>query len=461
MSDILKIVIYVIIIVLLAKFLPVVLWIGVPIFLLVLAWDLRLRYMRNRTELKLRWILLEVVPPREIEKTAKAMEQFFSAIHGVTGGANLWDRYAVGKVPYSFSIEIISQEGNIHFLIRTRPRFRDLVEANIYAQYPGAEIREVSDYVGSFPDDLPDNKDYGVFGTEFIFTKEDAYPIRTYPIFEKDATTEEKRTDPIASLLELLSKLKPGEQIWIQYLIRPVFDGWKKKSEEIRNKIINRMEEKKEGLIKKEITGWKDASKSVTHQIIAGDSLEGSNSKMKEDPRWKSFMDPPTKAEQDVVYSIEQKASKIAFETIIRYLYIARKDVSRESATRKSMQGCFKHFSTQDMNGFMPNKPISSGAVDYRVEFEVTRNQYRRRKVFLNYKKRFFVQHSKTFKHFRPLIFERLPVFRWFFTKSKPMIMNVEELATIFHFPAITVKAPLTPKVESRTAEPPLGLPTQ
>ena len=40
-------------------------------------------------------------------------------------------------------------------------------------------------------------------------------------------------------------------------------------------------------------------------------------------------------------------------------------------------------------------------------------------------------------------------------------MLNIEELASIYHFPAITVKSPLTPKVESRKGEPPIGLPIQ
>jgi hypothetical protein len=39
-------------------------------------------------------------------------------------------------------------------------------------------------------------------------------------------------------------------------------------------------------------------------------------------------------------------------------------------------------------------------------------------------------------------------------------ILNVEELATIWHFPIITTKAPLVKKTESRRAEPPASLPT-
>ncbi|MDZ4229552.1 MAG: hypothetical protein U1C53_00250, partial [Candidatus Veblenbacteria bacterium] len=38
-------------------------------------------------------------------------------------------------------------------------------------------------------------------------------------------------------------------------------------------------------------------------------------------------------------------------------------------------------------------------------------------------------------------------------------ILNTEELATLYHFPVVTVKAPLVKKTEAKKAEPPFGLP--
>ena len=42
---------------------------------------------------------------------------------------------------------------------------------------------------------------------------------------------------------------------------------------------------------------------------------------------------------------------------------------------------------------------------------------------------------------------------------ATPIVLNSEELATIWHFPAITIKAPLVKKSESKRGEPPVGLP--
>ena len=38
-------------------------------------------------------------------------------------------------------------------------------------------------------------------------------------------------------------------------------------------------------------------------------------------------------------------------------------------------------------------------------------------------------------------------------------VLNVEELATLFHFPTFEVTAPVAPRVEAKRGKPPSGLP--
>ena len=53
----------------------------------------------------------------------------------------------------------------------------------------------------------------------------------------------------------------------------------------------------------------------------------------------------------------------------------------------------------------------------------------------------------------------RYPFSDIYIMKSKPIILNTEELATIYHFPGVTVGAPSMPRLQARRAEPPAGLP--
>ena len=439
-------------------------WIWIPWFLFILAWNLWIKYIRNKHINEWEWVLLEIIPPRDIKKTPKVMEQFFAGLHGThQSGLNWWDINMQGKTQKWFSFEIVSQGGDIHFFIRTISELRNLIESNIYAQYPEAEISQVDDYVNSVPTDIASNSDYNVWGTELILIKENAYPIRTYIDFEKDAVNEDQRIDPISTLLEVMSRISPDEQIWIQTIVRPIAHTWKDVSEKLRDELINRVKEKKQGLFVKEVIGWKEAGKGVAHQFITGNVLEGGSAENnKEDKRWESLIDPPTKSEKDIVDAIEGKASKHGFDTIIRFVYFAKEDIF-ESANIQAIVGAYKLFGTQHLNGFKPNSArISPTSIDYFWQLKKARKSYRRKRVFEDYIKRNFAQYTYSSAiHYldKPLFFERWPILNWFFVRSQPFVFNTEELATVYHFPAEPVKTPLTPKVEAKKSEPPRGLP--
>jgi len=425
------------------------------IFLLLLAKGFWLKYKRQQFIQKIEWVLLEIKPPREIKKTPQAMEQFFAGLHGTQTKSNWKERNIKGFTQRWFSLEIISQGGDIHFFIRTASIFRDIIEANIYSQYPEAEITETNDYVQSMPSDILSSKDYDIWGTELILAKEDAYPIRTYKEFEKGILFEEQRIDPIATLLEVMAKLKQGEQVWIQTLVRPVKDYWKKEAEQLKDKLAGRKPEKKHSFIVKEIIAWKDATKENLNRLLTGEAVEEG----KEEEDKPASLAVLTKAEQEVIYAIEQNISKIGYETIIRFIYLGHTDIF-SLANVAAVVGSYKQFSTQNLNGLKPNKKITT-KLDYKIELKKVREPYRKNRLLFAYKNRNFVQYSKAIPYLKPFFFENLPVLNRFFMRSKPFVFNIEELATIFHFPIITVKAPLVPKVEAKKAEPPSGLPVE
>jgi hypothetical protein len=95
---------------------------------------------------------------------------------------------------------IVSIDGKVHFFIRTPTRMRDLVETQIYAQYPQAKVVEVDDYTLHVPQ-YSKNGDWNMWGCEFNKMKEDFLPIRTYRDMEEmdSGTKEEYKIDPIVS----------------------------------------------------------------------------------------------------------------------------------------------------------------------------------------------------------------------------------------------------------------------
>ena len=434
-------------------------WIFIPLFLFILAKDLWIKYKRQEFIQKMDWIVLEVRPPQDIKKTPYAMEQFFAGLHGSQSNPNFGLRFLQGATQSWFSMEMVSSEGDIHFFIKTLSVFRNLVESNIYAQYPHAEINQVDDYTDVAPTDIP-NDDYELWGTELVLTKDDAYPIRTYVEFEKDIVADEQRIDPLAALLEAMTKIGVGEHIWIQTLIRPIGDKWKEEGEKLRDDLIGRKKESKSGIlgaIGSELNEWRNVTSGAGAQMVVGGELildEPAKEEKKDD---KPSMASLTKSEQEVINALEKNMSKFGYEVIIRFVYFGRKDIFNK-ANVVSVLGSFKQFGTQHLNGFKPNAKVTPG-IDYSFQGKGTRDAYRKKRVFGDYKKRSFAQYSKYISYLNPLFFERWPILNWFFVRSQPFVLSIEELATIYHYPGEMVKTPMGAKVQAKKGGAPAGLP--
>src|SRR3989344_314002 len=119
-----------------------------------------------------KYVLLEIKPPRNLVKTPLAMEAFFSGIHLSGGEATWWARFKGGIRP-SWSLEIASFEGQVHFFIWTRANFRRIVEGQMYAQYPGVQIVEAPDYTRLISAKTPE---WSLWGCDFNHTAKDPLP---------------------------------------------------------------------------------------------------------------------------------------------------------------------------------------------------------------------------------------------------------------------------------------------
>src|SRR3989338_3801577 len=70
------------------------------------------------------FVMLEIIPPRDVLRSPKAMELFITnALYHFSykGGR---EEYWQGAVWFWFSLEIVSIEGQVHFYIRTPTRVR-------------------------------------------------------------------------------------------------------------------------------------------------------------------------------------------------------------------------------------------------------------------------------------------------------------------------------------------------
>jgi hypothetical protein len=397
-------------------------WIFPPIILAPIFWELYIFYIQAKHLKSIKYCLLEIRLPKEVDKTPKAMEQVWTDFHAPHDVFNLKELYIKGEVVQWVSCEIVSDGGKIHFFVRTPTALRNLVESAIYAEYPEAEITEADDYINSVPADIP-NSSYDLWGSDLVLTKPNPYPMKTYVEFD-DKEEDERRLDPLSAMLEGLSTLQEGEQIWIQILAQPILFESRPEAIALVTKLFGKKVEKKPGVtddLKKFMGDFVDI-------IATGKQAETKQEKDNMDA-FKMFMLTP--GERTILEGIEKKMDKFQFYCNIRFVYIAKRDIFFKPKIRLFLAP-LKQFASLNANGLKvgPNKTkINYFFIDRRVF-------YRKRRLM---------------KFYRARLFEP-----WY----PPIILNTEELATIFHFPGRMVSpAPTVQRVEARKGEPPVILP--
>ncbi|MCX6722903.1 MAG: hypothetical protein NT094_02420 [Candidatus Staskawiczbacteria bacterium] len=394
---------------------------------------------------KQKWVFLEVIPLEAMLMPLKVMEDVFSAIWPIMDGANFREIWCDGELPngpYWCSWEIASIEGKIHFYVRCLQQHRMSIESSLYGHYPDIEIHEAVDYVKLVPPTVP-NDEWDMYGEDWDTFREDAYPIKTYPSFFEPQgeriAAEEKRMDPIISLLEAMSKLGPGEHYWVQFTTVPVGERdeseWKKEGQKIINKIAKRPEKK--------ITTLMDDLSYVFKQIVMGPEKEGSGESakyswvpMEEDEETGELKISLTPGEREIITEVENKIKKPVFRTNIRGVYVAKRE-NWKAPHRVITRTYMGHFITANLNEFR-----FQGSTRPRVHFFM-----RQRRVFLRARKMF----RMAVLRFPPLYPNR---------HDLCPILSTEEIATLYHFPLRVSGGSLAMvKIESKKAGPPANLP--
>ncbi len=422
-------------------------WIFAPLFL---SMELRTLYLWwvgwDFEYAQIRWVVLELIPPKEILIPLKAMEDVFASLfrvlHDNANFRELWCEGELGEAPYWMSWEIASVEGAVHFYARVMSNHRVTLESLLYSHYPELEIQEVPDYARNVPQNIP-NEDWDLYGEEYISDASYVYPIKTYEKFfepqGEKISAEEKRIDPINSLVEAMSRLGPGEQYWVQYIItsaeqREGLPALKKEAERIIAGITKRS-------VKKEKTLWSDLL-DVAHNIVIGPKKEGSGEKatykwlesnVSESDEREMLMTP---GERATVTEIEDKMKKAIYRTTMRGLYIAKRDNWR-SSSGKLLRSYTSHF--------------KAGTAELKFD-SATRTKVH----FLLRKRRVFLRARRMLRN----AVLRFPAY--FPDRSSGCaFFSAEEMATLFHFPfkISSLAFPTVERVEHRKGGPPPNLP--
>ena len=206
--------------------------------------------------------------------------------------------------------------------------------------------------------------------------------------------------DPLAGITGTLAKLEStGEELWIQVLAKPVEDSWQIEADHW-------------------ISRLREGSTSILPSV--GGSM-----------RWlgglfAALWRPPeeglsggkgpeiSERNKTRIAEAEKKATKLGYEVKIRLAYLGENQTNAK-LRMQALVGTFKQFNSTNLNGF---KPIKAA---YGKEFL---EKYRRRAFFGN-----------------------------------GFILNIEELASVFHLPHTNVETPNIVWASAKTAEPPSKLP--
>lgn len=210
-------------------------------------------------------------------------------------------------------------------------------------------------------------------------------------------TFQSFEVDPLAGITGTLAKLETtGEEIWVQILMRPIADDWHKTTE----KWIDGVRAGKKGSAIKYV-GWiPQMLEALWKPPEAGEKVTVA----------KELSD----RDKTRISEAEKKATKLGYQVKIRVAYLGESQVS----ARQQMQaivGTFKQFNSTNLNGFK----ASGGSFA--------------KESLIPYRQRQFGFNS--------------------------YILNIEELASVFHLPHTNVETPNIVWASSKTAEPPAKLP--
>ncbi|MEI6022656.1 MAG: hypothetical protein WCQ32_02330 [bacterium] len=402
----------------------------IPI-LVVILFNLWMHYRNALFLNSIEWVLLEIVPPKEVHKSPEAMELVLNSLYG-GGYGNWYERYWKGELAQFYSLEIVSIEGKIHYYVRFAKKFRKVFEAQLYSQYPQAQVIEVPiDYVTKVPKLTRKDSPIGMWAYNVELAKDEVYPIKSYIDFGMDRAVgsleEEQKIDPMSPMLEIMGSIGIGEQIWFQINMR-----------QVNKRFVVKKDDKEEPG-----QAWQKKADQVINELrkkINPPDKEG-----------KVSLTPSTKGQLALIEAIERHKNKNAFECGIRVLYVAKKEHLKGDSIG-AYTAMLRQFASDDMNSFKLSGLTKPSPEPWKDMLGI--NLFKmKRDALEDYKARKFFYGSFNFKKIK----------RYFEHPANlggnPFILTTEELATLFHLPGRVIETPTFTRQDSTKSEPPANLP--
>jgi hypothetical protein len=295
----------------------------------------------------------------------------------------------------------------VSFEIATSSKSEDII---FYISFPKKFRESIEKQIHSFfPNaSLEKTGDYniffpGSFTEASIVELKNRYilPVRTY---------ENMEVDPLNAITNAISKLeKVKEGAAIQLVMKPAEVIWRSKSRHIAQE----MQQGKR---------YKDVDRSILSKAgseIGKTFSETLSSKKNESTIGLDNSKPVqlTPEEQELVKGIENKASKTGYKVNIR-LIASAETKERAQIILAQIENAFSQYENGDINCFKIKKRINKKDIAYNF-------------IFRN------------------------------FIEEEAMLLNNEEIASIFHLPISTTETPKIKWLKSNSAPPPTDLPNE
>ncbi len=306
------------------------------------------------------------------KETIAHMEQVLSSFLNLKGGS-------FKRIVF----EIASEKGgsDIEFYVSIPRQIESSLEKYIQGNYPSAQINKIPQDYTIFEED---GKTVGAY---LKLQENDFLPINTY---------SELSQDPLSSITNALSKIKPEEGVALQVVLKPFnYLNFQKNG----NKVISFL--KKGKSLSQAINESK--KNEIKKMIEAGKKKDDNNEEIKE-------------IDEGLIEGIKNKIKKPLFETNIRIIASAQKKERAEEIINylESALGQFSGLNSFKTK-YLKNKRIKNFI--YNFSFRL-------------------------------------------FNSSEKNILNLEEITSIFHFPNKDLETPNIKWVTSGEVAPPSNLPS-
>lgn len=315
--------------------------------------------------------------PREFREVVSVAEQFlasFSSLHEQSLNKRIFGQERI-------SFEIIAKDNLISFFIFAPSAFKELIERQLQSFYPDAQIQETDQFkIFSNP--------VFVAGRFFKTSKNLVFPIKTYRDLE---------SDPLNSITNAFSKMPDSATGALQVIIRPTSGSWTQAATSAAKAISQ--------------------GKSISKPPLFIQVLQGVMGVLKKEEEKKDEPVRLTPIQEEQLKKIQEKGSKVGFETQIRLMVISKQSEQEASTILNNIGTSFSQFSSPELNSFKAVKPksIASFVSDY--------------------------------------ILRR-------FREESVSVLNTAELTSIFHLPNQYIDTPNIDWLLARTVPPPANLPS-